>query len=219
MPMILLVDFSFILEWFSEADPLFLIAQSIGMVATVLGILCVQINAPGRILVLQLVTNALVILNYLLLGSYPGCALCGVAIVHVLYNYRYIRRGKTPPRRSLYLFFVPYIASVVLTSKALLSFRPTAAFFIDLLPLGCALFFALAITQEHASRYRVFIGLNALLWLFYDFFSGAYTLMFTHGLTFLSVLIGIVRLDMHAGKHGTLHAEGEKKEPVCHEES
>ena len=100
MPMILLVDFSFILEWFSAADPLFLIAQSIGIVATVLGILCVQINAPGRILVLQLVTNALVILNYLLLGSYPGCALCGVAIVHVLYNYRYIRRGKTPPRRS-----------------------------------------------------------------------------------------------------------------------
>ena len=50
--------------------------------------------------------------------------------------------------------------------------------------------------QKKPSRYRIIILLNGAVWIVYDIFMGAYTMLASHIFTVASALLGIIRLDV-----------------------
>ncbi len=66
----------------------------------------------------------------------------------------------------------------------------------DLISAAAALTCALSLVQSKPSGYRIFMLLNGLIWMIYDFSVSAYAMIISHVATALSAGLGIIRLDL-----------------------
>ncbi len=174
----------------SEVTMAFIIAQTIGLAATVISIVSAQLKKIYWILFFEFVANMLVTLNYVLLGGMSGGYVCLVASVQTAVSCIYIYRKISVPKGVTAVFFGLYILVSVYTYST-----P-----VDILACLCAITFALSIVQTKSSAYRIFIGINSLLWILYDIIVLAYTMIITHGLLLISVIIAILRHDIKKNK-------------------
>ena len=71
----------------------------------------------------------------------------------------------------------------------------------DIFSAVAAVTCALALSQEKASVYRLFMLANGFIWIIYDVSAGAYTMIISHAVTALSALVGIIRLDIKSYKN------------------
>ena len=107
----------------------------------------------------------------------------------IIYSVYRIKEKKAPKILAA-IFIASYIICSVLTYCV-----PY-----DLLSAAAAMTCAFAFIQENSSVYRIFILMNGLIWLVYDFILGAYTMMFSHIATVVSATIGIIRFDIKKKK-------------------
>ena len=67
---------------------------------------------------------------------------------------------------------------------------------LDLVPMLAAVLCAIGLAQKKPKNYRIVLLLNGIIWLIYDVFVGAYTMLASHIITVGSALLGIIRLDI-----------------------
>lgn len=174
-----------LIDFLRSNDLNFILAQVAGLITAVLAMVSVQLKDMKNILIMGVVTNALTVTNYWLLGEMSGAWICIIAIVQTLWIYHYTKNDRRFPKRLNYIFMVLYTAVVILTfGKA-----------VDVLAWIAAIAFACAVVQIETSRYRLIIIVNSLSWVVYDLLTRSYTMAITHSLIFCSVVIAIIRLD------------------------
>lgn len=170
----------------SLANTNFILAQVVGVITAIFAVVAAQQKEMKPILVLQVLTNAAVVINYLLLGEMSGAWTCLVAIAQTVWIYFYTQKGKEFPRLLNFIFMVLYTIVAFLTYK-----KPY-----DLLAWAGAISYALGVAQLEPKRYRLIMVFNATFWIIYDLFTKSYTMAITHTFILLSIVIGIVRLDL-----------------------
>lgn len=174
----------------------FLLAQIIGIMATVVEIVIMQFKNIKYILTGQCLSNFLIVIQYALLGGMSGAAVCVVATIQTLILYIYRKKEKHFPAALTILFLLLYLFSSLMTFKS-----PA-----DILSCLAALLFAISVTQTESSKYRIIILINSILWIIYDINTKAFTMITTHAIAVVSVIIGMIRLDLKT-HHNTQKSE------------
>lgn len=165
---------------------MFIAGQIVGIFVTIVSVISMQFKNMKHIVAAQMVANLLLMLNYLLLGGFSGAGVAIIATVQtVVVNILNSKKIKTPVFVTVAFMIMFLICSVLTYSGPL-----------DITVAVAALLFALAIVQEDASKCRKLSLGNSVLWLIYDIGTGAYTTILTHGILIVSIIVGMVRLDM-----------------------
>ena len=164
----------------------FIISQILGIVVSVAAILSMQFKNIKGILVCQLVCNGLGALSYILVGGLSGCGIYCVATLQAIICFGFNVKNKKIPMLLVALFACAFLVCSLTTYKA-----PQ-----DIISAVAALTCAFALAQSKSSGYRIFMLLNGLIWMLYDVSVGAYTMIISHLVTFLSAVVGIIRLDV-----------------------
>lgn len=177
-----------IIDFFSNnfsSDP---IAFSISVLALVLEIAIYQFKGMKAIVIGQCVSNFLILLTYFLGDGLSGAAVCAVATVHTfLIYYLYQKNDKSISSWFVWSFVIVYLVCSVVTYKSI----------IDIIPTIAAVLFALSVVQSKAWKYRIIIFANSILWISYDIIiSAPIPMLVTHCIAVISVVVGIIRLDI-----------------------
>lgn len=168
-------------------DPLFIIAQAVGVLTTVVAVATFQFKDKRHILLGNVASNLLVALQYALLGGLSGAWICIVAAVQTVVMYFVDKKPDAKKLRMclLILFCAMYIAGTCIVYQG----------WGDILTCVCALIYVLAILQKDSKGFRRCILVNASLWIVYDIYTLAFSGILTHGLELVSILVAMVRLD------------------------
>lgn len=164
----------------------FVFSQICGFVVFIFAVVSLQLKNIKGALICQLLCNGLGAISYILLDGISGCGVFLVAALQSLVYFIFRAKDKKAPLFVAIAFILAFITCSVLTYKT-----P-----VDLIAGVAALTCALALVQEKAFVYRIFILANGIIWILYDLNVGAYTMVITHAATSLSAGIGIVRLDL-----------------------
>lgn len=163
-----------------------ILSQFFGIVFFVFVFASMQTTDMKKTLFCQICCNVFGMLSYVFLGGLSGCGIYLVAAIQSLVLLLYRRSDKEVPKWVTALFFAAYLAC------SLLTFRGAK----DIVPLIAAILCAVALIQKKTSHYRLVILLNGAMWILYDLFMGAYTMLASHIFTVASALSGIIRLDI-----------------------
>ena len=137
-------------------------------------------------LLCQIGCNGFGMLSYVLLGGFSGCGIYLIATVQSAIFFFIRRSGKEEPKWLNPVIIVAYMACSVATLKG----------WLDLVPMLAAVLCAIGLAQKKPKNYRIVLLLNGVIWLIYDVFVGAYTMLASHIITVGSALLGIIRLDI-----------------------
>lgn len=168
------------------SDMAFILSQIFGFIVFVLVFISTQSKNMKTALLCQIGCNGLGGLSYVLLGGFSGCGVYLVATLQSAIFYFIRKNEKEEPKWLNPVFLAAYLACSAATFKGWLDVVPTVA----------AVLCAFALAQKNPSKYRIIILLNGLLWLIYDVFVGAYTMLASHIVAVSSALLGIIRLDI-----------------------
>lgn len=164
----------------------YILSQIIGIFVCLFTVASMQLKNIKTVLLCMLISNGLATLSYVLLGEVSAFAICLIGTTQSLIFYLLRKYEKEEPRWIYPIVFSAYIACSALTFK-----QP-----LDIMPAAAALFGGLAVVQKASSAYRIVILFNAVTWVIYDIYVGAYTMLITHSLATISALSGIVRIDI-----------------------
>lgn len=167
----------------------FIIAQILGLVATVISISVFQFKNEKHILVGQFLTNVVMSVNFGLLGGVSAAWVCMVAafatLLMFLANKKCGEKKQLVKRVLTLIFFAVFIVGSVITFES----------WPDIIVCVCALLFTLSIAQENSGKIRSIMFFNSSLWIIYDIVLGAWTSIILHCFTLASIIIGKIRLD------------------------
>ena len=163
----------------------FIIAQIFGFLCIVFNVLSMQMKRRRNIIFMLLCLSLFAALNFIFLGQFAGSYVSLFAILETAINYLFEKKQKPVP---VYIVVFYIIANIIL---GLLSFNSL----LDIIPIIAAIVFCLAILNKKESGIRKFMLLNQILWLFYDFSSGAYSLCISNILAIVSTVIALYRFD------------------------
>jgi len=171
------------------------LAFSISILALVLEIIIYQFKGIKEIVMGQCVSNFLILLTYVLNDGLSGAAVCALATIHTFFIYvLYQKREKKIPVWFVVSSVLAYLICSAFTYKNITDILPTAA----------AVLFALSVIQSKSWKYRIIILINSLFWIIYDvMISAPIPMMVTHSIAVISVMIGMIRLDIKNKKKFT----------------
>ena len=175
-----------------DSQTAFFIAQGIGIVTTVVAILCLQLKNMNAILICQLIANTLAALSYLFNSEgLSGVGISIIAVVQALVMFFYDKKGMRPH------WFIPalFISAYVGYSVGVAVFEQSFNFLI-FLPMLAATCYALAIVQKKPSMYRIFGAINPIFWIVYDAGINHPANFIMHTCILISAISGIIRLDI-----------------------
>ena len=171
-------------------EPIDIIATVIGVITTAVAVLGMQFKNMKYILATQIVSNSLLVVQYLLQCTMSGSGVVILGIVQVTIGYVLGRMNKDFP---LYLTVIFIIGHTVIS---IVSYSVPY----DVLSLVAAWVFAISMVQKSSSVCRAMTLLNLSLWLVYDFGTGAYSAVLTHAVIIVLTAVAVIRLDREAGK-------------------
>lgn len=167
----------------------FILAQIIGIAVTIYAAIGTQLRSIKAVLMMEIITNLMTALTYVLLGSYSGMWVCIVAMVQgmVMNHLNAKAQEKNCDRKRILLmvlFGVIFIAGSIVTYE-----RPK-----DVFPCICALIYTVSLCQKDVLKYKMISIFNPFFWIFYDFATGAYTTILTRLMLIVLTAIGILRM-------------------------
>lgn len=168
---------------FSNLDTINIIAQVIGIIATVITILSFQPKKRGMILILQTTSGALWGIHFALLQRYGGMAL---QIVSVIRGIAFFFKPKSKFLNSpitMVAIMVLFIVAGIITFEGPISLCPMIAMIAS----------TLALFQTKENRIRVLYLISSPLWLFYDAMVGSIGGVITEIFTIVSIIIALIR--------------------------
>ena len=165
-------------------DTEFIIAQSLGIVATILFILSYQVKSNRLLFLIQAVACGVFGVQYLLLGAYSGCLSQVYVIIRNLMLSRY--------NQWAWVRFKGWV--VVFAGFAVLITYLTWDGPISLLPMGIIIAGTISMWTNNAGVIRL-VGLIFVSppWIVYDFIVGAYSAIINEVIIIASVLYSIYR--------------------------
>ena len=163
-----------------------LISQILGIVVTILVIISMQVKNIRYALAINLICNILGALSYIFTGGISGTGIYAIAVFQCIVYFQYSKKNIKAPNFLKWIFVAAYLICSVTTYKN----------YYDILSALAALTCAFALSQEESSKYRVFMVFNGILWMTYDVFVGAYTMIISHGIALIAAVVGIIRLDL-----------------------
>lgn len=88
-------------------------AQILRFLVVILIVVSTQLKKRGHILVCNILQNVVAIVSYFLLGLYPGCVMCTIAVIRSTIYFAYSRHKRPVPVWTLVLIEIAMIASAV----------------------------------------------------------------------------------------------------------
>ena len=162
-----------------------IIATIIGVFTTVAAVSGMQFKNMKYILISQLISNSLLVVQYILQGTVSGSGVVILGIVQVTIGYVLGRMNKAFPLYLTVLFIIGH------TVISIISYSVPY----DILALIAAWIFAISMVQTNSSVCRALTIINLSLWLIYDFGTGAYSAVLTHAIILLLTAVAVIRLD------------------------
>lgn len=163
-----------------------IIAQSIGFVAMAILVASFQQKSRKTILLFQLVSEALWVLHYALIGAYPGMALNGLGVVRC---YVYANRET---KKWANKEFIPYLFFILAVLTGILSWEGAKS----LLPMAAVCITSFVLWSKNPKIIRIFSYPGCACWLVFNFISGSYPGVATEIFNLCSITVGIIRFDL-----------------------
>ena len=178
-------------NWISELTanitPVYIIAQSIGIMAMILCIASFQGKKRNTILILQMIGMALWTLHFTLLGGYAGAAMNGLAAIRAIF---YTQKGKKKwadsillPVIFIVLFWAAGVITFLTTEDGLFCFVPSIAMTIT----SVSLFF------KKEKLVRIFTFFASPVWIVYNLHAGSFPGVITESFIMVSILVALFR--------------------------
>ncbi len=173
-----------------------MISQILGYLSTLASVVGFQLKKQWQIVISQLFANTFVGLSYLFLSPEQmiGGIVCFAGAAQTFVNFLYFKKGKTPSKLSVVIFFIVY----ALSSGIPMLFAESIKFPYDFLPFLGSVFFLFAISAKNASVTRWLFVLNVAVWIVYDIISVPFAVgaLVSHSLILGSLILGILRYDI-----------------------
>ncbi len=170
-----------------ELAVLLIVSQIIGLVAVGLYLLSYQLKKRTHIVWVTCISNALYVIQYLLLGAFSGAVMDFMSTVSSFFAGKKNSPSFKPYSKWLAAGNLAVIAAVGLTVAAV---RKDP---IELLAVAGALFSAGGLWCEKEQTIRKFGLCSAPCWLVYNFMSQAYGASLGSVLAIVSIIISMVR--------------------------
>lgn len=164
---------------------MFIIAQIIGFIASVINIVTIQIKDKKNILFGFMTVNILFGINFILLQSYSGAIICFISAIQTFINYRLDIKGIDFPKWLIPIYIIASVLGGFATYQSL----------IDLLPIVGSVLYTVSIIQKKEIYLRRITLANTILWLIYNVLVMAYTSAISEIFFLSSNLIAIYRYD------------------------
>lgn len=140
------------------------IGQAFGVLLTICCLILPLFKKKWQMLVVTAAINAFAVLNLVFIGQVgSGAFLCAVGTVQALVSLWHVWKEKPVTKRENILFLILYMAF------GALGFRQA----VDILPMVAAVFNMVATFQRDEQKSRVFILLNAVIFLIYYLLVGS----------------------------------------------
>lgn len=170
----------------------FFIAQGVGVIALIIGIIMFQLNKRRDILWLQTIYNLLYGVQYLLLGSLNSFFMCIIGAARgIVFSFD----SKFSKKVNVYIL-ISFI--ILATVVSLFNWNGILSL------LGCigTIVSTVAIWQKNEKRIRILYLISAIVWLLHDVIIGSYAATLDTFILTCSIIIGIYRFDIK-GKANT----------------
>lgn len=164
----------------------YILSQIFGFLVFLFVFASAQTKNMKNALLCQIGCNGFGMLSYVLLGGFSGCGIYLIATIQSAIFYFIRKSGKEAPKWLNVLIVAAYLICSLATLKG----------WLDLVPMLAAVLCAIGLSQKKPTNYRIILLLNGTIWLIYDVFMGAYTMLASHIITVGSALLGIIRLDI-----------------------
>ena len=165
---------------------MFVLAQILSLTAMLINIVAVQLKTKKQILLTIVVSNALFVISYILLGAYVGAITCTITAIEIIINTFLEDKGKKTSKPLIALYLLISIMIGILNLGNI----------IDLLPIVASIFFIFSLVQSKEKYVRLLILGNLTSWMIYDIFVGAYSAASSDIFVISSTLIAIYRYDI-----------------------
>jgi len=173
----------------------------LSVLTTLVSVVALQGRNMIFILVFQLLSNLLVVLQFIISNNISAAGVCMLAVLQIVVIFLFQRKSRAFPVWLIIIFIVGY--GVV---SAFCYVSPY-----DLISLAAAVMFAISVVQTKPAMCRFFVFLNASLWIVFDILSSSYTAIPVHSAILLFNIISIIRLDLDFWREAFLRAKEKKK--------
>ena len=166
-----------------------LIAQIIGFVGTVFIIIGMQQKQYGRIVFCKIANSFFSAVHYFFLAGYTGMLInFASCFTNGVYWYRNKHNKTTLPFQIAF--------AILFVGLGVLSWHGPISIFVIL----AKLISSVALGIKNPRTIRILNLISFPCWLVYNTFMGSYIGMISDSLSLLSVIVGIIRLDILAGR-------------------
>lgn len=162
------------------------IAYVLGFFTTIIAILSMQFKSMTIVLFLQIISNFMLAIQYIIQGAISGTGIVALAIMQTVVCYIFNLKKRKFPNSLSFIFVLGYLTITVVTYKTIF----------DVFSFLALLVFVLSITQSESRLCRAFSLFNTLFWMIYDLGTGSYSAIITHASIFVFLIIGVIRLDI-----------------------
>ncbi len=180
-----------------------IVAQAFGIVGMIFNLLVFQQRTHKGVLICQFFAAATFAANYLMLGAFVGGILNLVGAFRALVFF-FKEKTKANSVVWLIIFILAFSASYPLTFFVFGTEPTTKNFIIELLPVVAMIIITVSLRLGSAKAVR-FLGLfSSPMWLVYNAFSGSIGAIASEILNLISMIVGIIRLDLKGKNQKTL---------------
>lgn len=146
------------------------------------------------ILFLVFCGNVLVATSYLTGGSgINGAATCYLGGVITLINFFFESKNNPVPRWLIAIYAICIIVLNVIVARGISA--------LGILVIIASLTFLMCIGQKNGAKYRFWTLVNMTLWCTYDVLSASYSVLVSHVLQLLFVVVGMLLHDRKKNEH------------------
>ena len=163
-----------------------ILAYAVGILTTAVAVLSMQFKSMRLVLLLQIIANGLLGVQYAIRGADTGVWSLALGVVQIILSYIFNIKNARFPKWLVILFIGGYLVITVFTFKSIF----------DVLPFIALCIFSVSIIQEKSRICRILSVLNSITFLVYDVSTRSYSAVITHGTILLFLIIGILRLDL-----------------------
>lgn len=172
-----------------------LIAQALGLVGMTMNLISFQLKEQKKLIRLQFFSSIVFTVHYLMLGATMGCILNGLGICRA---FVYSNKEHEWARKKFWLpLFICSFVVVYILTFTVLGMEPTAYnMILELLPAIGMIATTIGFNLDNATKVRLLSLTNAPTWLVYNVLRGSIGGALTEIFCLISVVVGIIRLDI-----------------------
>lgn len=172
-----------------------IVAQAFGIIGMICNIIVFQQRTHKRVLIWQFFAATVFAVNYFMLGSVVGGML---NVVGALRAVVFFFKEKTNANHIAWLiFFIVAFSVSYPLSFLVFGTEPTPMnFIIEVLPVIAMIVATISLRLGSAKAVRSLGLISSPLWLTYNCFSGSFGAIASEILNLISIIVGIIRLDI-----------------------